>query len=69
MSQKHLEYESLVHYRMVAWVAPSIINALSLSWPRGFLQIDSECLNQTFKDTGRLLIACCVVTLQGLTVI
>lgn len=66
MSQKHLEHESLVHYRMVTWVVPSIINTLSLSRPCGFLQVDSECLNQTSKDMRRLFTACCVVTLKGL---
>lgn len=53
MFQKHLEYESLVHYRMVAWVVPSIMDALSPSQPHGLLQIDSECL-KLFKDSRRL---------------
>lgn len=63
MFQKHLEYESLVHYRMVAWVVPSIMDALSPSQPHDFLQINSECL-KLFKDTRKLLIIYCVVTLK-----
>lgn len=63
MFQKHLEYESLVHYRMVAWVVPSIMDALSPSQPHGFLQIDSKCI-KLFKDTRKLLIVYSVVTLK-----
>lgn len=62
MFQKHLECESLVHYRMVAWVVPSIMDALSPSQPHSFLQIDSECL-KLFKDARKLLIVYCIVTL------
>lgn len=64
MFQKHLEYESLVHYRRVAWVVPSIIDASSHRGHMASCKLTAKVLITLFKDTGRLLIAYCVVTLK-----